>query len=166
MNPPSLKQSASDFVALLNSQNIKAKFDQMRNDGRTDQIQSEFNAALYPQSESVPPVLIDSTAAGLIGKISLQGNNTSSNIATEEIPGRIEQSLDRLRLNYATAVDDVSSALSASISDCAIDQNDAVFLPNAAATVLTANSPGNSTKMSSPTPANSPFHAMARPGGE
>jgi len=162
MNPPSLKQSASDFVNLLNSQNIRAKFGQMRQ----DQVQSEFNAALYPYTESVPPAVADSTAAGLIGGISLRNpvsiagasplnNHSIGSLGTIENAQGIDQSLVNLRLNHATSVDAVSS------TSFVCDLNDDVFPPATAAATVSPHSLASlsASKMPSPTPANSPYHS-------
>lgn len=190
MNPPSLKQSASDFVTLLNSQNIKAKFDQMRK----DQVQSEFNAALYPYADSVPPSVVDSTAAGLIGGVSLQNNQSMDGIALQNNPSVGGLSLQNnpsmagisLQNNPSISgislrnnpIDESPQHLGQSLNDLrlnhattvdaasssafACDLNDDVFAPKTAAATVSPHSllSFSASKMPSPTPANSPYHSM------
>ena len=190
MNPPSLKQSASDFVTLLNSQNIKAKFDQMRK----DQVQSEFNAALYPYADSVSPSVVDSTAAGLIGGVSLQNNQSMDGIALQNNPSvgglslQNNPSMAGISLQNNPSISGISlrnnpihespqhlgqslndlrlnhatTVDAASSSAFACDLNDDVFAPKTAAATVSPHSllSFSASKMPSPTPANSPYHSM------
>ena len=142
MNPPSLKQSASDFVALLNSQNIKALFP-------------------YAASSAAAPGALDLATAGVTGGISGFIGNTPAGIPS----GQLNSSVDNLKLNHASTsmVNDDDDAAGPSSTACELEE-DSVFLPNPVTAVVTQHD--SLGKTPSPTPANSPYHATSLPIGE